>query len=292
MTTLSVTFDTDDRAAIALHRTVLASLPMSFTTVASGEGASGEGASGAKGVVVVAGTDEDWVGRVRRAVEGGARGVFIASPGRSDPAALRRLEADARSAGVAVLAAAPYRGGSTWADCLATIRQDLPTFQLVDSVVRVSGAGGSPVDRDALVRGLLEQLGLVEDLVERPVPLEVAHSSAGQYVVAGVAGPTSVTLTGVISPLGSEQLSLDAVGQDCRWSVRFDGDAPALPSQVTRWDRSGSRSVPSRYEGGYRRSWRLLHAAVETGVPARFTLGDLAARLAAMPALGPEGEER
>jgi hypothetical protein len=274
--TLSVSFDTDDRSAVALQRTVLASLPGSFALDA------GAPAS----VVVIAGSDDDWPGRVRRAVEGGTRGVFVTCPGSADPVTLRQLAVDARAAGVAVLVAAGYRADPTWTDCLATVRRDLPSLQLVDSVVRVAPAGGPQAVRDALVRGLLEQLGLVGDLIEASVDLEIAHSSESQYVVAAAAGPMAITLTGVISPLGSEQLSLDAVGQNCRWSARFNADAPARPSTVTRWDRSGSLTAPQRYEGGLRRCWRMLHAAIETGAPFPFTLEDLAARLAAVP--GPQ----
>ena len=171
---------------------------------------------------------------------------------------------------------------------MATSRQDLPSFQLLDCVIRVASAGAPRANRDALLRGLLEQLGLIEDLAQSPVDLEVAHSSEGQYVVAGATGPTAVTLTGIISPLGSEQLSMDAVGQNCRWSARFDGDAPARPSEVTRWDRSGSLTAARFYEGSNRRCWRLLHAAIQTGTPSRFTLEDLAERLAAVPALFPD----
>jgi hypothetical protein len=273
--TLSVTFDTDDRAVVALQRTVLASLPESFALVGAGQA----------DVVAIAGTDGDWVERVRRAVHGGARGVFIALPGRADPVALRQIGAGARAAGVAVLVAAAYRADPTWADCLATVRRDVPSLQLVESITRVAPGGGPHANRDALWRGLLEQLGLVEDLVGRPVDLEVAHSSEAQYVVAGAAGPSAVTLTGVISPLRSEHFSLDAVGEDFRWSARFEGDALARPSEVTRWDRSGSQAAPRRYEGSYRRCWRVLPDAIQTGTPSQFTLEDLAGRLAAVPAL-------
>lgn len=272
--TLRVTFDTDDQSVVALQRTVLASLPTSFALDAAGQA----------DVVAISGTDDDWVGRGRRAVEGGVRGVFIACPGRAGPVALRQLGADARAAGVTVLVAAAYRADPAWADCLATARQDLPSLQVVDSVIRVTPGGGPQAKRDALLRGVLEQMGLVEDLAEGPVQLEVAHSSEGQYVVVGTAGPTVVTLTGVISPLGSKRFSLDAVGENCRWSARFDGDAPARPSEVTRTDRSGSLTAARRYEGSHRRCWRLLHAAIETGTPSQFTLEDLAGRLAAVPA--------
>jgi len=272
--TLNVTFDTDDRSVVALQRTVLASLPTSFALNAAGQA----------DVVAISGTDHDWVRRGRRAVEGGARGVFIACPGSADPVVLRQLGADARAAGVAVLVAAPYRADPAWADCLAPARRDLPSLQLVDSVIRVSPGGGPQATRVALLRGVLEQLGVVEDLAERPVELELAHSSEGQYVVVGTTGPMAVTLTGVISPLRNETFSLDAVGQQCRWSARFAGDAPARPSEVTRWDRSGSLTAARRYEGSHRRCWRLLHAAIEAGAPAGFTLEDLAGRLAAVPA--------
>jgi myo-inositol 2-dehydrogenase/D-chiro-inositol 1-dehydrogenase len=55
--------------------------------------------SGQAGVVAISGTDEDWVERVRRAVKGDARGVFLACPGRADPVTLRQLGADTRVAG-------------------------------------------------------------------------------------------------------------------------------------------------------------------------------------------------
>lgn len=147
---------------------------------------------------------------------------------------------------------------------------------------------GPDAERElSLLRGGVLGLAIhdLPHLAERPVGLEVAHSSEGQYVVVGAAGPTAITLTGVISPLRSEHFSLDAVGENCRWSARFAGDAPARPSEVTRWDRSGSRTAPRRYEGSYRRCWRLLHTAIETGTPSQFTLEDLAGRLAAVPAL-------
>jgi hypothetical protein len=252
-----------------LHKTVLASLPVSFS-IDPGREAD---------VLAVSGSDEAWIPRARLAVDGGVRGIFVAAPGAADPGSVRELAGRASVVGTPIAVDSTYSSDPAWMESRGEMQEDLEVAALLESVVTASsraehGAGGSP-----LFVGLLGQLAVVGDLIGRCDTLSLVHRSAEHYVATGAAGDTAVALAGVICDAGTDGLTLNLVGTSRRWNARFSADALARPTKITTYTDEGAKEGPLRHESSHRRSWQTLHAALVGGARLPGPLEDLASRL-------------
>ena len=259
-TALRVSLDSLDAASVAVHRTVLASLPRRFVVT---DGGPAE-------VTVVCGRNPDWLDLVARAVSGGARGVILIRPGLADADRVRALSAAV--AGRAVVAVdTPYANDQTWTAARHEIAADAREASIVDSVVAVTGGdpAGALIDQLAVVAALVDVRGL-----------RLIHRTAAGYLVAGPAGGTWVTLAGVTSGAVGAGLAVDVVAADRRWQVRFDGRAAAIPTEVTLHDLTGTHARSLTYESGHRAIWRHLHEAITGNGTVAWSLDGLADTLA------------
>jgi hypothetical protein len=256
---LSVSLDCDDRRVSALHQAVLASVSgrLRFSTE--------QGAD----IMLVCGGCSQWLDRVASAIDAGARGVLVAAPGRAAPDRVQRIAATAKAAGVAVAVDAAYAADHAWQQARPDIEQDLENASLLDSVVTAS-------NETTLFNALLEQLAVVRPLVGSFSELQLVHQAMDQYSIVGAASDVVVSLTGIISGLGGNELRVDLVGVNRRWRARWYGDSLAQPTEVTRYDKYGEVSSPPVYESAHRTTWLELCAAITDGAPLRRTLDDLA----------------
>ncbi|MGA3218907.1 MAG: hypothetical protein ABSE77_07505 [Acidimicrobiales bacterium] len=278
---LNVVFDTDDPFVIALHRTVLASLPISFNVHEARQG----------DVVVVSGRDDRWIATASQAIDRGVAGVLVGATGATEPGRVLELDKQADVTGTPVVVDSAYGADPAWEDSLVEILEDVPTCSLLDSVATVANLGAPRRAGNLLFAAFLEQLAFVEALVGSCDALSLVHRSDRQYVAMGVTGATTVTICGVLSFLGTESLAVDLVGSTRRWSARFSADAPARPSRITVFSARGATTKPLRHESSHRRCWRQLYTAVVEGGPVRGSLAEFASRLTVAAQLLPEEAE-
>jgi hypothetical protein len=258
--TLTVALDARDAASADTQRSALASVPGGFRI----------GDGGPADVAVLSGGGADWVGEVARAAHGGVRGILLVRPRPMDAARVR--EVSRAVAGRCVVAVdTPYATDPAWVAVAGEVAADAATAAIVDSVVSV------PAGRDGdLAAALLDQIAVVRPLVGVVDRLCPAHGGDGRYVFVGVTPGPRVSLTGVTSAAGRTGLTLDVVAPARRWGVRFDGTAPARPTRITRYDRSGAYTRPLIWASGHRATWQRLHEALTGGGTVGYSLDQLA----------------
>ena len=254
MSALRVSLDPRDAAG---HRTVLAGLPGRF--VVAGHGPAE--------VTVVCGRDPGWPDDVARAVRDGASGVLLTRPELVAADRVRALAATVAGR-AAVAVDTPFANDRTWTEFREEIAADASRASIVDSMV-------STVDGD-LAAALVDQLATVAGLVNLAGLRLVHRTAAGYLATAGLGGPV-VTLAGVTANPG---LAIDVVAADRRWHVRFDGTAPAMPTEVTLHDRTGAHTRPLIHESGHRAAWERLYQAVTGTGTVGWSLDSLADTLA------------
>jgi hypothetical protein len=248
-----------DPCAAALHRSVLAGLPGRFVVADHGPAE----------VTVVSGRNPEWPDDVARAVHDGVRGVLLTRPGLVDADRVHALSAAV--AGRAVVAVdTPYANDRSWAATRREVAADAGRASIVDSVVSVVGGD--------LVAALIDQLTAVAGLVDTAGLRLLHHTASGYLAATGSDGP-SVTLAGVAGVAGPD-LSIDVVAVERRWQVRFDGTAPAAPTEVTLHDRTGAHTSPLTYQSGHRAAWDRLHQAITGAATVDWSLDSLADTLA------------
>jgi hypothetical protein len=209
-------FCTDDPIVIALHRTVLASLPVSFNVLDARKG----------DVVVISGRDDRWIAAASRAIDGGAAAVFVGAAGPAEPGRVLELARQADVKGTPVAVDSAYSADPAWVDNLVEMAEDVPTGALIDSVTVVNLPAPERAGK-LLFGGLPEQLAVIEALVGKCDGLSLVHRSDRHYLARGVTGATTIMVSGVLSFLGTGSLAVDLVGSTRRWSARFSADAPA-----------------------------------------------------------------
>jgi hypothetical protein len=207
------------------------------------------------------------------AVDGGARGVLVTTPGPADPDEVRETALYATEAGTVVAVDTCYAADRTWRRALPAWQELASGAQILDSVITI---GDRPATQ---FTALISQLAVVRPVVGAFNTARAVHRNDQQYVVSAQAGQLGVTLTGVMSTVDMSSLSVDLVSIAARWSARFDGDALARPAVVTRFDADGSAAAPCRYESPHRAAWLDLHAAITEGTLLPYTLDELAADL-------------
>jgi len=227
---LSVGLDCDDRRVTALHQAVLASVPGRLR-VSTRRRAD---------IMLVCGSRSHWLEEVASAIDAGVRGILVAAPGRAAPEQVQRIAAHAKAAGTAVAVDTAYAADRAWRRALPDMKRDLESAALLDSVVTATS-------QTTLFTALLDQLAVVRPLVGSG-GLELVHQATDQYAVSGAASGAAVSLTGIISGLGGEELQVDLVGVDRRWRARWYGDVLARPTELTRYDKDGEVSYPPVYE--------------------------------------------
>ena len=248
---------------------VIASLPGLLSADA------GRGENGAEpDVEVVDGTNASWPGMVAQALGKARRGVLVSAPAAVPPVAASALAERADRAGCAVVVALPFqfdpgmRAG--W------LR---PELSLVESVLTVPADDG----RLALRAGLLAQVAAVRSGTGDLSGLELRYDTPSAYLATGLAGATTVMLSGVRSPLLQHVLRADLVGIGSRHVIRLHENPLAAPTLFTSYGGSGMSRQRLSYSGGLRAAWRNLHAAVTAAEPVRYSLPELARDLTVLP---------
>jgi hypothetical protein len=228
---------------------------------------------GSADVIVVAGQHATWPDTVREAVAAGAPAVVLTAPAVVDPEVVRSLAGFVRGRALVAVDRA-FAADRTWLGARAELTADAATATLVDSVLTVPEDGGS-----VLTAGLLEQLSVVRPLLGALPAPRLLHRGPGHYAVLARAAGPRVTLAGVRSAAGAATLTVDVVGLQRRWGVRFDDTAPGAPTAVAVHDGNGSSVRHPRYETGRRAGWEMLHTAILGGGEVAYSLDDLAADL-------------
>ena len=218
----------DGGSGVALHRSVLASLPGHFSIVDSGPAdavlLSGEGTGNQARVSVLDGRAL----LARQLLRGGA--AFPAFP------FLPRLAASA-------LADRAREVAWTLVDIMTTVE-------------RSNEAG--------YVAALVEQLAIVRLLTGFRARMLTGRRIRTGYVATGrVVGTNSLcTFAGLISPVNKATLTIDAVANVSRLRVEIDADAMARAGVIQLIDQDGRRETPPVFQNSHRLTWLKAYDAL------------------------------
>jgi hypothetical protein len=243
-TLLTVTLDFAGPDA-AEHQTVLASLPGRFRVV-----------TGPVDIAVVSGRS----GGLSRALGQGQgtnrpRAVVVSSPAALSPADREALDAYAAAGG---LVAPALR----FASKLPQGMEDPASFTLVSSVATYSDA--TPAGQR---QALLEQLALVRMVAGAVSSLTACQQTECQYNLQGsVEGSGAIlTLAGIVSPIGANEIALTAAGASVRLEVEIAVDAVARPARCSRFTSEGEQVEAPVHQNGYRLLWQSVRESLVVG---------------------------
>ena len=208
--------------------------------------------------------------RVSLAVDGGAKGILLATPTAADPAQLRALA----TGGLVVAVDIRFAPDPSWAAAVSDIAVDSRSASLIDSVVTVEDA-----TEGSLFAGLIEQMALVRSLLGSFDHLGCIHRTARQHALVGHSGGAAVSFTAVASQTPGSTLRMDVVAATRRWEAHFDHTALARPTEITLYDGNGAHSRPLIYASGRRSTWIQLHAAITEHASIPYSLEDPATDL-------------
>ncbi|MFV0426370.1 MAG: hypothetical protein ACK5KU_04945 [Beutenbergiaceae bacterium] len=226
---------------------ILASLPVSLT----------DGMTGAGGVAAVSG-HQGWPDRVRQALEGGARAVWLNDP----------IPADVPDLGTALV-----QVHSPWADNDIVTQAAITMGQAMTASSRLEVEVVGPMGSDN-AHELLRVLALIRGLIGPVVTAQVISRCADEAEIEASAG---VEIT---YPVDLSIIHSDAVPARVRvrllemqGSVTLNIPAPttARPACLTVVSPTGQTAWPTSYESSTRTSWRrLLNQVVshESSLPA------------------------
>lgn len=264
---LSVALDPHDATRSGLHRTILASLPARFRALPLAAWPAGTGP--AADVVVISGDQPEWQQRARAAISSRVPAIVLSGSAALNPEAVTQVTSAAAETSIIAVADMTYASVRAWAEAIPTLARDLPSSVVLDSVITAPLPGAGMPEALALRSALVEQLAVLRPLLGEPGRLRVVHTTARQYVLAGLQKELAVTLSGVLSDAAGHQLDLTLGGARRRWHARFTADALAAPVTISAWDADGERARPRAYESGHRSAWLRLHDVVSQGTVPR-----------------------
>jgi hypothetical protein len=246
-TELTVAFDTGATTTgstdpYAAHRTALGSLPRSFRVLPTPPA----------DVLVTAATGPGWLARVTPLLSAATRAVLITGQGPASAGDLRGLAGLATDKRLIVAVDNGYADDAAWQSALPDLGADLAGLVLIDSVITV------PVGPYSLPHALTDQLAVIESLTGPLARTSVLSIAPGHYVVSAAAGAVPVSLSGTACAAEPGSLELDLVGARARWHVRFSSRAAARPTEITRFDATGARSLRPLFQGSRRACWLRL----------------------------------
>jgi hypothetical protein len=244
-TPLTVTGTEADRLIVA---ETVASLPVSFA----------HGSAGAD-VTVVPG-EREWPARAAEAIDHGARGIIVTSPGAADAQAIEQLAGLSDRERTPVVLAEPYAGNAALPDSADEITGALEgTFTVA---ARGIAPSATPLREIALsaVRSLraagISELSLAPATTgPQSLMLDGTAIAGGARAVAGIL----VTTTDALAPT----VSLRAYGPHSLLEIDLPSPSTARPARVAISGDSGMHVAPTLYESAQRTSWRALSSAID-----------------------------
>lgn len=120
-------------------------------------------------------------------------------------------------------------------------------------------------DLVALRQGALELITLLEGLTGSGWAYEALSRAANRLVLSG--RRRGAAIARLHCALGARTVSLSTVSQASRRTVRLNPSPHARPAEASVHDAGGALTLALVFEGGVRRDWAALHAALCDGSP-------------------------
>jgi hypothetical protein len=240
MTACTISIDATG-AAVALYRTVLASLPNSYRIV----DADAE-------VVLVSATDPE---NIEQLCSGEARAVVVDRPGRLSSHQLAVIAAAADRHDCIVVPAVLY---GPRADAAADLL-DTADVDLLESTI---------ISPDTLRSSLVEQLALLRIVLGSVTSIRILHASVSRYVLEATMAdhPKShVLLNGLSLPNAVDEVTVQAIGPERHLDIRIDAGPLARPAEIHCYHREGGSSPWPLHQHAHRVTLAQLHRLLTTG---------------------------